>query len=98
MTEQSRAEFEQRLADKAASDPDFRQKLKSEPKAAIADLLGLDLPDGINVAIHEEDADTLHFVLPPIGDELNASELSGVSGGGGACWSDCGCETFMPVP
>lgn len=96
MAEQSRVEFEQKLADKATSDPDFRVKLIAAPKKAITELLGLELPDGMNVAVHEEDADTLHFILPPAGDELSAAELTGVSGG--ACWSDCSCEDYMAIP
>lgn len=86
MTEHSRSDFEQRLVEKAA-DPKFREKLKSNPKATIAELLGLTLPEGMNVVVHEEDADTLHFVLPPAGDELSAAELARVSGG--VCWSHC---------
>lgn len=84
MSELSRADFEQRLAKLVAEQPEIRTKLLSDPKAVIGEMLNMDLPAEINVAVHVEDAETLHFVLPPAGDELTAAELAGVSGG--VCW------------
>ena len=88
MTELSRADFEQRLIALAAENAEIRSQLVSDPKAVIANMLGSELPAEINIVIHEEDADTLHFVLPPANDELNAAELAAVAGG--VCWDDCG--------
>lgn len=94
MTTQSRDEFEEKLINMlaAASDPQAaRAKLISNPKAAFEDLLGMELPEEVKIAVHEEDANTLHFVLPPVSDELNAAELAAVSGG--ACWDNCGDQS-----
>lgn len=97
MVEQSRTEFEQRLIDKASADSTFREKLKSDPKGAINELMGMDLPDELSITVHEEDESTLHFVLPPAGDELNSAEM--VETVGGICWDHCGCEkTIAETP
>ena len=84
MSDLSRADFEQRLIKLVADQPEIRTKLLDDPKAVIEGMLDMELPAEINVAVHEEDADTLHFVLPPVGEELTAAELAGVSGG--VCW------------
>ena len=90
MSELSRAEFEERLLSLAARNPEVREKLLSDPKAEISRLLSMDLPEDVKISVHEEDANTLHFVLPPAGDELSAAELASVSGG--VCWDDCGSQ------
>lgn len=90
---QSRAVFEQRLAEHAEKNPEFRKKLLQDPKGAVAELLGMDLPGDLKLVVHEEDESTLHFVLPPASGELNVSDLSGISGG--LCWSDC--DIFVPA-
>lgn len=90
MSEQSRADFEQRILEMANDNPDFRKHFTEAPKAAISELLKVDLPPELNVVVHEEDENTLHFVLPAVGDSLSDSELASVSGGWNvyACWSD----------
>ena len=86
MSELSRTEFEQKLAALAAGSPEAREQLLADPKTAIEALLGIELPGEVNISIHEEDANTLHFVLPPVGDELSVAELASVSGG--VCWEN----------
>lgn len=93
MSELSRSEFEQKLAELAAGNPEAREQLLTDPKPAIEALLAIELPDEVKIAIHEEDANTLHFVLPPAGDELNAAELAAVSGG--VCWDN---DTSVEAP
>ena len=69
-----------KIADKAATDADFRARLVSDPKAAIGAELGATLPAGLTVKVHEEDAATAHLVLPP-DSKLGESELQAVAGG-----------------
>lgn len=87
MVEQTRAEFQQRLAKKAAVDPEFRAFLLRAPKEAIESFLEMDMPEELNFVVHQEDAETLHLVLPMPGEELSPAELASVSGG--LCWSHC---------
>lgn len=49
-------------------------------KGAIGDELGVTLPDGFKVAVHEEGADVAHVVLPPSGP-LNDADLQAVAAG-----------------
>ena len=58
-------EMRMEILGKAADDADFRAKLLNDPNAAIADELGVTLPDGFKVEVHEEGADVAHLVLPP---------------------------------
>ena len=59
-----------------------------DPKAAISTELGTTIPDGFEVAVHEDSAVTAHLVLPP-SPQLTEAELETVSGGifgAGAVW------------
>ncbi len=90
MIEQSRAEFERRLVEKASNDNEFRKKLIDSPKDTLMELLGMELPADLILKVHEEDENTLHFVLPLASGEISSAELAGISGG--MCWSDCACQ------
>lgn len=87
MSEHSRADFEERIIQLASQNPEFREQFLRDPKGALSKVLGAKLPEEFNIVVHEEDANTLHFVLPASGDELSRSELAMASGG--VCWSDC---------
>ena len=76
-------EMKDRVLKKAADDSDFRARLLADPKAAIADEIGMTLPYGFDVAIHEDSATTVHLVLPP-SPELTEAELEKAAGG--ASW------------
>lgn len=88
MVELSRTEFEEKLAEYVAMNPEFREKLLKDPKKALEDIMGVTISEKLSITVHQEDESTLHFVLPPQGDELSASELESV--GGGACYGQ-GC-------
>ena len=75
-------EMRDRILNRAAEDGDFRAHLIADPKAAIASETGATLPDGFDVAVHEDSASTAHLVLPP-SPVLTDAELAQVAGGGG---------------
>ena len=80
-------EMRERVVNKAAGDSDFRARLIADPKAAIAEETGVTLPDGFDVAIHEETANTGHLVLPP-SPRLTEADMEKVVGGVGyADWN-----------
>jgi len=60
----ARLNIEERLIERASVDPQFRQMLLSSPKTAIAEEIGLILPDDVSVQVHEEQPLRLHLVLP----------------------------------
>jgi hypothetical protein len=82
----SRAEWERRLINRSMEDEDFRQRLLADPKAAVEQELGRQLPESIEVRAVEESADTIYLVLPSAsaageGGELSDQELEAVAGG-----------------
>ena len=77
---QTAQEMEKTVLDKASEDADFRARLLSNPKDAIQQAVGVTVPDGFTIKVHEEDSMTAHLVLPPTG-KLSAADLSTVAGG-----------------
>src|SRR5690606_41500079 len=80
----TRDEGHARLVERAMRDEAFRERLKSDPKAAIQEAFGVTWPDGVEIQVHEETADTVHIVLPAMPEtsrELTAAELAAVAGG-----------------
>lgn len=72
------------IVEKAVEDEAFRARLLADPKAAIEEELGVTLPPGLAVEVHEEGADTAHLVLPPPRGALSDEQLARVAGGWGA--------------
>jgi|RhiMethySRZTD1v2_1073278.scaffolds.fasta_scaffold60755_3 hypothetical protein len=82
----SRAEAEQRIRDRAVSDPDFRAQLTADPRLALAAELGFEIPEGVTVHVHEETVYDVHLALPPVTEDLSDADLELVSGG--LCWAE----------
>ena len=73
-------EMEKTVLDKANEDADFRARLLSNPKDAIEQAVGVTVPEGFTIKVHEADSTTAHLVLPPTG-KLSPADLSTVAGG-----------------
>ena len=73
-------ELRARILSRAGEDGDFRARLVADPKAAVADEVGVTVPEGFNVVVHEESATTAHLVLPP-SPELTEADLAMAAGG-----------------
>jgi Nitrile hydratase, alpha chain len=94
----SRAEMERRLINRSLKDEDFRQRLLDDPKGTVEQELGRGLPEGVQVRVVEESADTIYLVLPSAsrvgeGGDLSDEALEAVSGGGPALTSVVGVFT-----
>lgn len=50
---------------KAWEDASFREKLMADPKSAIRDVLGVVIPDHIQIKTVEETSDQFYLVIPP---------------------------------
>ena len=72
-------EMEKIVIDKANEDADFRVRLLSNPKDAIEQAVGVTIPNGYTIKVHEADSRTAHLVLPP--NKLSSADLSAVAGG-----------------
>ena len=80
---QSADDMRRQLTDRAISDEDFRSLLVSSPKDAISQELGVDLPEDIQVVVHESDAQTLHLSLPVT--EIGEEQLEAIAAGRCCC-------------
>jgi len=68
---------------KAAFDEEFRKKLLSDPKAAVKELTGKEIPENLKIQVIEQDPEAqVTLVIPPYkGDELDEGDLEKVAGG-----------------
>ena len=83
MSTKTMSELREQVVERATMDEEFRARLLAGPKAAIEEELGVKIPDGFTVEVHEDVEDTSHLVLPPPA-ALGESELGQVAGGRGS--------------
>ena len=76
------SEMETHILAKAAEDEGFRAQLIDDPKAAISEVFGINLPEWFDIQVHPNTATTRHLILPP-SELLAESELEMVAGGEG---------------
>ena len=88
----TRSEVEAIIAERIAADPGFRETLIANPQAVLSEVIGLDIPDNVQIVLHEESLTQIHLVMPAA-EALNDADLELASGG--RCWSDscasCNC-------
>lgn len=79
-----------RSADRqAAQDPEFRAGLTRDPHAAVREALGVEVPEGLNIQVREESAQTAYLVLPPDAS-LTEEDLRGACGAIDWSWPGSG--------
>jgi hypothetical protein len=77
----TRAQLERRLAARAAADAEFRARLLAEPKQAIAEEVGIEVPGEVAVEVLEESPGQVYLVVPAPGEALSDEQLAEVAGG-----------------
>ncbi len=80
MTTKTHDEMRAELIGRAGKDAGFRAQLLDDPKAAIKDALGIDVPESLSLTVHEDTAMAAHLVLPPMA-RLSDDDLAGVAAG-----------------
>jgi hypothetical protein len=75
-----------RIIGRAWEDEDFEKALMADPRAAIKQAAGIDIPAGVTVTVVQETENTLYLILPrnPLGNaegELSEEALATVAGG-----------------
>jgi hypothetical protein len=82
----TRRKMETALIEKCWKDPEFKKAVVSDPKGMLEKQLGRKLPEQVKIFVHEENANTLHFAIPPAPSdvtELSDADLDNVAGGTG---------------
>lgn len=72
---QSRQELETRLIAEASQNPAFRQRLLTDPKATLAETLGVALPSDVTITVLQEAPGHHYLVLPSALPSLDALPL-----------------------
>ena len=68
------------VSGRAVRDESFRKALVADALGTIEAEIGIKMPSGLNLVVHEESNEELHLVLPaPL--ELTPAQLQAVSGG-----------------
>src|SRR6266536_2593827 len=82
----TRRDLEAKIVALAWKDDEFRKKFLADPKAQFEEKLGTKLPASLRITAHEENENSLHFVIPtkplekPI-EELSDEDLEKIAGG-----------------
>ncbi|MFM7210526.1 MAG: NHLP leader peptide family RiPP precursor [Actinomycetota bacterium] len=76
----TRSEVETIIAERIAVDPAFRDALLADPRGVVGDVIGFNIPDSIQVVLHEESLTSIHLTIPA-SETLTDAELDLVAGG-----------------
>ena len=77
----TRSEVEAIIAERIAADPGFREALLANPQAVLSEVIGLDIPDDVQIVLHEESLTQIHLVMPAA-EALTDDDLELITGGG----------------
>lgn len=92
--ERARQALEAQVLERAAKDSQFRERLKHDPRGAVARDFGVQIPPDVTVEVLEETPLTVYLVLPAVpaqrGEELSNQDLEAVAGGWSSVTNDCG--------
>lgn len=69
-----------RVAERVAADPAFRAFLITDPRAAISSVLGVEIPEGVDITVHESTPTHVHLAIPPYVPAPDG-DLGAISGG-----------------
>ncbi len=88
----TRAQVDALIQQRLESDPGFRGKLVSDPRAAVSDVIGMPLPEAVKVSVHEESLTDVHLVIPAAQSrgQIADTDLELVAGGNIRWTNVCG--------
>ncbi len=77
---QTAEEMRRRLTEKATEDEAFRQQLLADPRSVISREFGIEIPEAIDIHIHQSSKNNFHLALPA-STELDEEQLEQIAGG-----------------
>jgi hypothetical protein len=77
----SRRDLEDKLVARAWADEQFRERLKSDPHAAVAEETGITVPEAIELEVLEETPEKGYLVIPVNRTAMSDEQLEVASGG-----------------
>ena len=77
----TRSEVEAIIAERIAADPGFRDALLADPRAVLSEIIGFDIPESVQVVLHEESLTQIHLTIPA-SENLSDTDLELVAGAG----------------
>jgi hypothetical protein len=66
--------LKEQIVRKVWEEPAFKQNLMADPKQAIKEAFGIEIPASIEVKVVEENAESFYLTLPPKPEELVPNE------------------------
>ena len=82
----TRDELEAQIVARVWADEDFRARLRSDPRAAVAEETGVVIPESIGVEVVEETPEKGYLVIPVNRVEISDEQLEVAGGGYCQCW------------
>ena len=83
----TRRDLEAKLVARAWADEGFRERLKSDPRAAVSEETGIVVPESITVEVLEETAEKAYIVIPANRVAIADEELDAAGGNYADDWS-----------
>ena len=77
---QTRNELEAQIVARAWAGESFRERLKADPRAAVAEETGISVPESLTIEVLEETPEKAYLVIPLNRVEISDEELD-VAGG-----------------
>lgn len=77
---ESQQDLMEKIIAKAQEDADYRRQLLADPNSALEEAFDIEVPKELSVVVHEDDAHTVHLVLPA-SPELTDVQLQRAAGG-----------------
>jgi hypothetical protein len=77
----NRRELEERLVARAQADDGFRERLKADPRAAVADEAGITVPESVTIEVLEETPEKSYLVIPVERAAMSDEQLDAAVGG-----------------
>jgi Nitrile hydratase, alpha chain len=77
----TRDELEAQIVARAWADEAFRERLKADPHAAVAEETGVNVPKSIEIEVLEETPENAYLVIPLNRVAISEDRLDAVTGG-----------------